>query len=150
MFEPLRETVVYGLTQENQVLLGKRLDSTSFYFDQYVLPAGKVELSDRLSRDYLVEAMLRETREELGIIPTNYRYLFSRSYRVNPTLLHFFAVTQWQGEITNLEPTKEQFDWFDIDDVLDTTPIQSLRDGLTAISAFLQSESAARQQLLEP
>lgn len=148
MTEPLRETVVYGLVKEDQILLAKRLDPQSFYFNEYVIPAGKVEKEDRLARDYLAATLLRETKEELGITPSTFRYLFSRPYLLNKVLLHFFIVTEWTGEITNLEPDKEAFDWFNITEVMQSTSTRALLDGLAAISRFLETAQVARQELI--
>lgn len=149
MPEPLRETVVYALTRDDNVLLSHRLDPKSPYFDLDILPGGKVEPFDRLSSDYLATTLLREIKEEIDVTATNYRYLFSKSYPINvQTLLHFFIVTEWSGDIRDMEPHKEHFDWFSIAETLQNPTTIPLQDGLIAITNYLNSDKSTRQQLI--
>lgn len=144
-----RETIVYALIQNQQILMAKRLKSDDVYFGQYVIPGGKVESVDLESENYLSAALLRETHEELGIIPTRFEYLFSNNYPIIPdVLLHFFVVTKWTGEITNQEPHKESFMWVSLDQVLASTPFISVQEAIRAIRDQSTPESN-RQIVIE-
>lgn len=67
------------------------------------------------------QAMIRETEEEIGIIPTNYEKVgildfieFYKGEKEN-VVVHLYTSTEWKGEIRESEEMKPQ--WFKINDV---------------------------------
>lgn len=63
------------------------------------IPGGHVEAGEEPE-----EAVRREVREELGVIARGLRYvctLLDRSEELRR--LHYFAVTEWEGDVTNHE-----------------------------------------------
>ena len=63
------------------------------------IPGGHIEAGERPE-----EAVWREMREELGVIPHEVRYVCTLLHRSEEfRRLHYFAVTRWEGTITNHE-----------------------------------------------
>ena len=75
-------------------------------------PGGKIEVNESAEH-----ALIRELQEELGITPTHIQPWLTRTYNYPEThdsaaktvQLHFFFVTQWQGELAGLE--NQQLSW---------------------------------------
>ena len=67
------------------------------------------------------EAMIRETKEEINVTPTEYEYMgmvkFDEFYKGKPQRLifHLYVVTKWDGEIEETEEMAPH--WFDIDNI---------------------------------
>lgn len=125
----------YGIfTQEGKILLVKRANSG--YFDGYYsLPAGHVEVHETP-----IMALLREMEEELGVVmeeddvtlaTTSYRVIFDKQDRVD----FFFFISKFEGEITNLEPEKnEELLWVSLEELPENT-IPYVADILRAIES---------------
>jgi 8-oxo-dGTP diphosphatase len=63
------------------------------------LPGGHIEPGESPE-----EALYREVREEIGIIPTETVYVCTLLHRSQEfRKLHYFAVTSWKGEIVSQE-----------------------------------------------
>lgn len=89
--------IVNGLlVRDNQVLLVRRSQHRSFYPDTWSFPGGHVEAAESLD-----EALVRELREELAIVPTAWASMGTIEDH-NPASgrtirFHLFKVTEWQG-----------------------------------------------------
>lgn len=130
---------VYAMLLRNndqEILLLQR-QNTGYRDTMYSFVAGHVEAGE-----YPIQALIREAQEEAGIIiapadamaaHTMYRFSYD-SARAD----FFFAVRQWQGEITNKEPQKcSELKWFPISNPPTATipyiaaAIKSFRSGVT-------------------
>ncbi len=93
-----------------------RRKGSGYYDGWYSVPAGHVEAGE-----LPVDALIRETKEELGIaldesdvrlVHTMYR---TKHDETGDRVDLFFTVTKWSGEITNTEPHKcDDIQWFSL------------------------------------
>ena len=104
--------VAVAILQKNdQVLLASRPQGKG-WAGWWEFPGGKIETGERPEN-----ALIRELQEELGITPTQLQQWLRRRFDYPATqdsaaktvLLHFYFVTQWQGEVTALEG--QQLSW---------------------------------------
>ena len=107
-------TTLLIVVQDNKILLAKKL--RGFGIGKYNGVGGKVEQGETVE-----EAMLRETFEEIGIVPTEYKMLGIVDFdeivkgERNNVKMHVFKATAYQGQpITSDEMQPE---WFDIDNI---------------------------------
>ncbi len=105
--------VAVGVVQapDGSVLLGQR-PAGKPWSGYWEFPGGKIEAGETPAH-----ALIRELQEELGIIPTRYYPWITRSYDyeakyhadgalespAKTVKLHFFIITEWQGEPVGLE-----------------------------------------------
>jgi 8-oxo-dGTP diphosphatase/2-hydroxy-dATP diphosphatase len=74
---------------------------------------GKVEAGESIE-----QAMIRETKEEIGVIPTVYQKVadirFDEYFKGEPTIMHVhvFIASIWKGEPTESDEMAPQ--WFDV------------------------------------
>lgn len=102
--------------RETRILLGKRSASRAFFPDVWDVPGGHCELGE--SPD---QALVRELREELGIVPTTWRpfdrVVGSIPAVADPAVLDLYEVTGWTGRLQNLRPDEHgELAWFAIED----------------------------------
>lgn len=77
---------------------------------------GKVEDDESIE-----SAMIRESKEEIGVTPTKYEKVgdisFDEFFKGEPTIMHvhIFMASQWQGEPIESEEMAPK--WFNIDDI---------------------------------
>lgn len=113
-------TVMIVIPQDNKILLGKR-KNTGFMDGFYALPGGRHDGGESLTH-----AVIREAREEVGIICQPEDIEFSSFIHFNNTdtdkdilpeiLYATFKVNRFSGEVTNTEPHKcEELRFFPID-----------------------------------
>jgi 8-oxo-dGTP diphosphatase len=107
------------LRSEGSLLLARRCN-TEFASGFYSLPAGHLELGESV-----VDALIREAREELGIrvgaSDATFVQIMHNSYGVGRFAM-FFEVRTWTGEVRNMEPEKcDDLSWFDLDRLPDNT-----------------------------
>jgi 8-oxo-dGTP diphosphatase len=89
------ECVAFMLIQSNHVLAEQRKHTKEVMPGAVALPGGHVEAEERPD-----EALRREIREELGIVPIDVVYVCTLLHRSQEfRKLHYFAVTRWQGEM---------------------------------------------------
>ena len=96
------------LLRNNKVLLAKR--KHAYGEGLYGLPGGRVN-----DKETLEQCLIRESREELGIVPTVFNSMgIVKEWQQNSFFLHFiFVCKKWTGEISNLEPEKsENWQWY--------------------------------------
>lgn len=98
------------LMDNGRVLLGRR-QNTGFADGAYHLPAGHLEPGESV-----VEALIREAREETGIVIAHEAVQFAHVMHAASgagRVAFFFTVDQWHGEPRNLEPHKcGELAWF--------------------------------------
>lgn len=108
----LRKTDLYGLRNNmkhavvyvvydnlnKRVLSEKRRADSKFFPNMVVFPSGTVEENEK---DNLDQTLIRESYEELGIVPTEYACLDTQQplYSGEKTIIHPYVITKWNGEI---------------------------------------------------
>jgi 8-oxo-dGTP diphosphatase len=107
----IKVAVYIILLREGKVLLGRRIN-TGWQDGNYGLPAGHLEAGESI-----VEALLRETREEIGIMlaPEDVAFVHTM-HRRSDYIDMYFVAKQWSGEPKNTEPEKcDELAWFALD-----------------------------------
>ncbi|CAK3110750.1 NUDIX domain-containing protein [Vibrio crassostreae] len=116
----VHECVSFILLDESHVLLEKRSDSKDTDPGLVTIPGGHIEQGENQ-----VQTLLRELNEELNVTPTEYTFLCSLYHLTKELqLIHYFVVTQWQGEITAQEA--DSIAWHP----LDSAPVGIIADGV--------------------
>ncbi|WP_435249052.1 NUDIX hydrolase [Vibrio sp. nBUS_14] len=116
----IHECVSFILLNESQVLLEKRSDSKDTDPGLITIPGGHIEQGENQ-----IQALFRELNEELNVIPTEYTFLCSLYHPTKELqLIHYFVVTQWQGEITAQEA--DSIAWYP----LNFSPVGISADGV--------------------
>ena len=95
------ESVLFALTEQGRVLCEVREWSGEIMES---IPGGKVDPIDREVPDYQEAALKRELNEELGVEPTEFRYIGDVWYE-DEWVFHVFIVYAWNGQLpdTNRE-----------------------------------------------
>lgn len=107
------------LVQDDRLLLGKRAPHRKAYAGKWDLIGGRVEDGEALE-----DALARELREELGIMPVNWDNLGSLLDTQEPVIYHMFAVRSWTGgqpRIANHEHSALR--WFTVAEACDLTDL---------------------------
>ena len=95
----LCESVAFLLIKGNTVLAEKRKLTKKVVPGAIALPGGHLEEGESPE-----DALQREVREELGIVPTDRHYVCTLLHRSQEfRKLHYFAIHRWEGEIANHE-----------------------------------------------
>jgi len=97
------------LLQGGNVLLARRSATRKAYPDVWSFPGGHVEAGETLE-----EALIRETGEEIGIVPLTYLVLGTIPDPNAPATYHMFGVTSWKGEPTILDDEHTELTWFEL------------------------------------
>ena len=119
----VHECVSFILINESHVLLEKRSDSKDTDPGLITIPGGHIEQGENQ-----IQTMFRELNEELNVTPTEYTFLCSLYHPTKELqLIHYFVVTQWEGEITAQEA--DSIAWY---------PLNSVPVGITADGVALQ------------
>jgi 8-oxo-dGTP diphosphatase len=109
----LRTIVNALLIREGMVLLAKRSPRRKSYADLWSFPGGHVEKDESLE-----EALVRELREEVGVLPTRYTHLGSiadpNATPDDPITYHMYAVSTWLGEPVILDQEHTELRWLDL------------------------------------
>lgn len=115
----MRECAAAFIVKDKKVLLGKRSATRSLYPDVWDVFGGHLILGE--SRE---DALRRELLEELGIVPTELKFLLTVS-EPNPSengggQYHFYLVTAFDGKPQNLQPDEHTFiEWFGFKEAID-------------------------------
>lgn len=111
----MRECVAAFIVREGKVLLGKRSATRSFYPNIWDVFGGH-----KTSGESNEQTLRRELFEELGIVPTRWKFLITVD-EPNPTdngegQYYFYQVTEWEGEPANLQPDEHSIIlWFEFE-----------------------------------
>ena len=95
------------LVRENKVLLARRSPGRKAYPDLWSFPGGHVEQDETLE-----QALVREAREEIGVVPIRYAALARIPDPNAPATYHMYVVTHWEGEPTILDNEHSELRWF--------------------------------------
>ncbi len=107
-------TTLLVITKENKMLLAKKL--RGFGAGKFNGVGGKVEAGESVE-----QAMLRETFEEINIVPTEYKMLGKIDFEEyvkgekNKVTMYLFRATDYSGELKTSE--EMQPFWFDFDQI---------------------------------
>jgi 8-oxo-dGTP diphosphatase len=116
---------------DDRVLLGRR-QNTGFADGCYHLPAGHLEVGESV-----IEALIREAREETGIIISPDAIDFAHVMHNSSSggrVAFFFTVRRWQGIPQNREPGKcSELRWVPLQ-ALPGNLVDYCRSALTAIA----------------
>ena len=104
---PARTIVNALLVRENKVLLARRSPGRKAYPNLWSFPGGHVEQDETLE-----QALVREAREEIGIVPVSYAAVDRIPDPNMPATYHMFLVTGWEGEPTILDDEHTELRWF--------------------------------------
>jgi len=119
------------LLKGDSVLLGKRAN-TGYGDGAYHLPSGHLEAGESV-----VEGLIRETKEEIGITVEPQNVIFGHvmhNVSGEGRIAFFFAVSTWDGEPANMEPEKcSELRWFQ----LRTLPSEMIEYARTAIHYYV-------------
>lgn len=105
------ESVAFILFKDNKILVEKRSMDKRSDPGKIAIPSGGVEKGETNK-----QAMIREVKEELNVIPTEFKLLETIFY---PHIevdfnVHYFLVTKWEGEIKTIEA--DELIWVNLDD----------------------------------
>lgn len=106
----MRNIVNAVLLRNNMVLLARRSPLRKAYGGLWSFPGGHVEAGETFE-----EALLRESREGIGILPTAYVNLgtITDPATASPATYHLYAVTSWEGgEPAILDDEHTALEWF--------------------------------------
>ena len=94
-----RECVACLLIADGSVLAERRRLTKTLAPGAVAIPGGHMEAGEEPE-----EALRREVQEELGVVPRDPRYVCRLLHRAEELRrLHYFAVTEWEGTLTNHE-----------------------------------------------
>jgi mutator protein MutT len=129
----LLDCIAFMLIKNQRVLAEKRKLTKKVVPGALALPGGHMEAGEAPE-----DALCRELREELDILPTSMTYVCTLLHRAQEfRKLHYFVVEDWQGEISNREA--EALLWIPLDQVhtfdLDVDRV--------AISEYLRTSTGA-------
>lgn len=100
-------TIVNGLLlAHGKVLLARRSLRRKAYAGLWSFPGGHIEPGETLE-----QALVRELREEMGIVPVAFDALATIADPNAPATYHLYAVTQWQGEPAIQDEEHSELRW---------------------------------------
>jgi len=108
------ETTLLILRKENEILLAEK--KRGFGVGKYNGVGGKLKINETPE-----EAMLRETKEEIGVIPLDYHYIgvidFIETVKGEKTnvIMHLYKSEKLDGEIIETEEMRPA--WFSVDNL---------------------------------
>lgn len=106
------EVVAALIVQSQGILLGQRSPTRAFWPGVWDLFGGHVEPGEGHA-----QALARELQEELGITPTQWKYLETIPLDgPDPLTVHLYLVTAWAGTPSNRQPEEHtSIGWFSLE-----------------------------------
>ena len=108
------ETTLLLLRRDNEIMLARK--KRGFGKDKYNGVGGKLQEGETKE-----DAMLRETKEEVGIVPASYEYIgfidfmeFVNGEKKN-LVMYLFTADAWDGELVESEEMEPC--WFSVDQI---------------------------------
>ena len=99
------DCAAFMLIKGEEILAEKRRYDKGTDPNTTAIPGGRVEGSESLD-----ETLIRETREELDILPVTFTYICSLLHiSTQFHRVHYYWVSEWEGEIKALEA--ESLEW---------------------------------------
>lgn len=114
----MRECVAAFIVEGEKILLGKRSATREFYPGVWDAFGGHQNPGEPRE-----DALRRELFEELGIVPTDWKFLLTVK-EPNPAengagLYHFYLVIAWGGTPRNLQPAEHaRIEWFEFEQAI--------------------------------
>ena len=114
----LTPSVYLILLKNNKILLLRRYN-TGFRDGEYSFPAGHLDGNETLR-----QAMIRETKEEVGIkldlVNLELAHTMNRNETTEERIDFFFTTKKWEGEPKIMESHKcDDLRWFEVDNLPD-------------------------------
>lgn len=136
----LKKVAVFIFIKEGKVLVEKRLkDKVTILEGEYIFPGGGFEESDLDIKN----ALLREIKEELGVIPTKFFPLHEDLEIIGANKdvsLHSFIVEEWENEIPEkILDEQDPLFWVDIEIMLNSK-IGPTKQIAQLIKKYLENE----------
>ena len=108
----MRNIVNAVFVRDGTVMLARRSPRRSAYPGLWSFPGGHVE-----QHETLTAALIRELREEVGVVPTSFSFLVSiadpSASEADPVAYHLYSITTWEGgEPTLLGDEHTELRWF--------------------------------------
>ena len=129
----VHECVSFILVKGDHVLLETRAKDKESDSGAIAIPGGHMEFNETQQ-----QTLFRELEEELNIKPLQFGYLCSLYHPTTELqLIHYYVVTNWQGDIQSLEA--ESVNWYPIIN----TPVSTEVDRV-ALSEYLRLNTALR------
>ncbi|SRR6266550_504156 len=111
----VRQIVNALFLQNGEVLLARRSPHRSTYAGLWSFPGGHQEPGETLE-----DALVREVKEEVGVIPTSFIFLLTladpNAPQDDPATYHMYSITGWRGGRPVLMGDEHtELRWFTID-----------------------------------
>jgi 8-oxo-dGTP diphosphatase len=111
----VRQIVNALFLQNGEVLLARRSPHRRTYAGLWSFPGGHLEPGETLE-----DALVREVREEVGVIPTCFVFLLSladpNASEDDPATYYMYSITDWKGgEPVHIGDEHTELRWFTID-----------------------------------
>jgi 8-oxo-dGTP diphosphatase len=108
----MRNIVNALFVRDGRVLLARRSPHRTTYAGLWSFPGGHQEPGETL-----IEALVREVQEEVGVTPTNCRFIGTiddpNTPETDPATYHMYGVTAWEGgEPTLVGNEHTELGWF--------------------------------------
>ena len=134
----MRHIVNGLLVSEGKVLLARRSKARAAYPDLWSFPGGHME-----SQETLTAALIRELREEIGIVPGQSRLVAQfedPNAGSNPATYHLYVISRWEGMPTIQDQEHSKLQWFGFAEAAQL-PDLALNEYRAVFLALLHSES---------
>jgi 8-oxo-dGTP diphosphatase len=134
----MRQIVNALLLHNGQILLARRGHERAAYPGLWSFPGGHVE-----EQETQVEALIRELREEIGIIPGESQLITSiqdANVTSDTATYHLYAVRRWEGIPAIQDQEHSELRWFALAEAV-MLPDLALHEYRAVFLALLQSKS---------
>lgn len=114
----MRECVAAFIVAGEKILLGKRSQTREFYPNIWDVFGGHQNRGESQA-----DALRRELAEELGIVPTRWKFLLTANEPNEAAngagQYHFYLVTAYDGAAQNMQPEEHSVvEWFEFEEAM--------------------------------